>query len=87
MSNLEKDLAEVMNNLDDPDNWKVQRDFIRTHHAEIAQLAKDSRRLRALERAISEMSRPWLRVQPHFIEELNERADEIMRNGTPEKVE
>lgn len=49
------------------------------HHATIQQNAEAALRLRALEQAISEMSKPWQRVQPYFIEELHERAGELLR--------
>ncbi len=86
MSNLEKDLAEVVEYLSGPFSANFSEHFIRTHHAEIAQNAEDARRLKALEQVMDEA-----RARPHsmfatyeggwtdalFL--LKERADEIMR--------
>ncbi len=75
MSDLLQGLAEVVRQLDDPDNWKVQRNFIHNHHAEIARNAEAAKRLRALEQAMGEYA------HPSSILDINMRADEIMLGG------
>lgn len=98
MSNLEKDLAEVVGLIDDAATLKSASPkailFIHHHHAEIAQNAKDVRRLKALKRAMREIHIPAHSIFALYgggwidaLAAIKTRADEIMRDGTPEKAE
>lgn len=51
--------------------------FIRAHHATIAQNAEDSKRLKALEQAMDEIGTTGI----SDADQINIRADEIMRGG------
>ena len=89
MSDLEKDLAEVVR-LDRKEKKHVEAygfhiypeapqcalNILQAHHAEIAQNAKDARRLRALEMAMQESN-----LTDYAYGRIAERADEIMREG------
>ncbi|MDE1907342.1 MAG: hypothetical protein KGH75_12920 [Rhodospirillales bacterium] len=102
MSNLEKDLAEVVRlrnaaRANPSDKYSIEgseesveyiRELIYLFATHHAEIAHNARRIKALEQAMKEVTEDGFpKYSGPAIIWIRQRADEIMHEGTPEKAE